>query len=245
MPITGKGTSTFTNIPLPGDAAGARNAAACRAVIVGTGYTVVGFPVKTQISRICINFNRLYPFRMAGFFMDRNKEDRISWAVVRLGVKPADHLLEIGCGTGQMITSIAAVLTTGTITAVDRSPAMVEKAARRNEIYIKKGQLTFLTGAFTEVQLPRSAYDKIFAFNVNLFQANAGAELSIIQEHLVPGGAFYLFFQPPPTTVMEGIKAIAGKAKAALQEHGFMIVSTTFKKLVPAPVCCIVSRPRQ
>lgn len=173
------------------------------------------------------------------------KQDRISWAVSMLDVQPADHLLEIGCGAGAAITLVGALLTLGSITAVDRSKAMIDKAARRNEAFIKSGQLSFCVGEFREVVHPRPGYDKIFAFNVNIFLGAANSELAIIQEHLSPEGALYLFFQPPPTTDMKVIQSMAEKARAGLRAAGFHIVSTTFKKLHPAPACCIVARPNQ
>lgn len=197
---------------------------------------------QVQVSRICTTFDRLYPLRIAGFFMER-KDDRIAWAASLLEVQPADHLLEIGCGTGSLITAVAGMLASGSITGVDRSPAMIAKTARRNQAYIDNGQLTLCTGAFSEVTFPRRNYDRIFAFNVNLFLENAAAELTIVRNHLTAGGTFYLFYQPPPTTSMDGIRAMAARARVVLQDQGFGILATTFKKMAPAPVCGIVSRP--
>ena len=58
--------------------------------------------------------------------------ERFVWAVDTLEVRPADRLLEIGCGHGVAVSLVCERLTTGTITAIDRSPKMIEMATRRN-----------------------------------------------------------------------------------------------------------------
>jgi ubiquinone/menaquinone biosynthesis C-methylase UbiE len=64
---------------------------------------------------------------------------RFVWAVDTLEVRPADRLLEVGCGHGVAISLVCERLTTGTITAIDRSPKMIEMATRRNREHVDAG----------------------------------------------------------------------------------------------------------
>ena len=66
-----------------------------------------------------------YCWGMAG-----KASERFVWAVDTLEVRPADRLLEVGCGHGVAVSLVCERLTTGTITAIDRSPKMIEIATR-------------------------------------------------------------------------------------------------------------------
>ena len=69
--------------------------------------------------------------------------ERFIWAVSVLDIKPTDNVLEIGCGAGILAEQIANKLTTGKITAIDKSMPMIKIASRRNKIFIETGKATF------------------------------------------------------------------------------------------------------
>src|SRR3954471_13968820 len=66
--------------------------------------------------------------------------ERFVWAVDTLEVRPADRLLEVGCGHGVAVSLVCERLTTGTITAIDRSPKMIEMTTRRNREHVEAGR---------------------------------------------------------------------------------------------------------
>lgn len=120
--------------------------------------------------------------------------ERIRWAVQTLAVEPTDRLLEIGCGGGVAVELISARLTTGRITAIDRSATMAERARRRNAAHIAAGRASIHTAAFRAPDLSAAGldterFDKIFAVNVNLFWTGpARDELALAARLLTPGG---------------------------------------------------------
>lgn len=124
--------------------------------------------------------------------------DRYRWAVDILDVQPNDNILEIGCGYGHSIPLICEKLSSGSLTAIDRSEKMAAAAIRSNKQFIASGKASVLHQDLLDSALPASQFDKIFLFNINVFWMDPSAELAEIRRLLKPGGRFYLFHQPPP-----------------------------------------------
>jgi ubiquinone/menaquinone biosynthesis C-methylase UbiE len=160
--------------------------------------------------------------------------ERFTWALDVLDVKPADHLLEIGCGAGVLAELISGDLKTGSITAVDSSAAMIKIASRKN---IAKAD--FITSDFASAALPDNIYDKVLAFNVNFFWKGPAAELALIRKYLKRKGRLYVFYQAPYDITIAAAKPIEEK----LLSHGYAIVDILFKKMTPASAFCIIASP--
>src|SRR4051795_6963819 len=120
--------------------------------------------------------------------------ERFLWAVDTLEVRPADRLLEVGCGHGVAVSLVCERLTTGTITAIDRSAKMIEMATRRNREHVDAGRAVLEAVALEDADLGDWRFDKIFAFNVAPFWLQPEAALGAVRAHLAGDGALYLFW---------------------------------------------------
>jgi SAM-dependent methyltransferase len=120
--------------------------------------------------------------------------ERFVWAVDTLEVRPADRLLEVGCGHGVAVSLVCERLTTGTITAIDRSPKMIEMATRRNREHVDAGRAVLEAITLEEADFGDRRFDKAFAFNVAPFWQQPEAALGAGREHLARDGAVYLFW---------------------------------------------------
>jgi len=145
---------------------------------------------------------------------------RLAWAVEILAVQGDDHLLEIGCGRGVAVSLICEKLTTGTITALDRSAKAIAAATARNERCIAAGRARFHAAALADAALGGEQFNKVFAVNVNVFWLKPARELAALRTLLAPDGALYLFYDPPaPSKAGE----IIGKVRANLEGGGFVV----------------------
>ena len=95
--------------------------------------------------------------------------ERLRTIVDGLGIRPGDHVLEIGCGHGVAATFVCERLEHGRLTAIDRSPKMIEAARRRNAAYVEAGIAEFLVATLEELDLGDRRFDTIFAVRVGLF----------------------------------------------------------------------------
>lgn len=164
--------------------------------------------------------------------------DRFLWATKVLDVQPTDRLLEIGCGAGLLAEQIL-LKGIGKLTAVDRSSAMINMAVKRNKRFIENGRADFITSDFKKTSFEAAAFDKIAAFNVNVFWKEPSKELALIRKYLVAGGRLYLFYQAP----YESSKKDAQPVVTQLEKHTFSVSHILLEKLKPTSAFCVISRP--
>ena len=123
--------------------------------------------------------------------------DRLRSIVDRLDIRPEDRVLEIGCGHGVAATLVCERLGAGRLTAIDRSPKMIDVATRRNEEHIAAGKAEFLVGAIEDIDLGDRRFDKIFAARVGLFQRESDRAHALASRWLAPGGRISVFYDEP------------------------------------------------
>src|SRR3954465_12200474 len=124
--------------------------------------------------------------------MASKPSERFVWAVDTLAPDSADRVLEVGCGHGVAVSLVCERLTSGRITAIDRSQKMIEMAARRNREHVAAGRAVLKTAALEQADLADERFDKVFAFNVAPFWLQPEQALGIVGRHLASEGAVYL-----------------------------------------------------
>lgn len=123
--------------------------------------------------------------------------ERLRLIVEQLALRPDDRILEIGCGHGVAATLVCERLEGGHLTAIDRSPKMIEAARRRNAVYIEAGRAEFLVAKLEDLDLGERRFDKIFAVRVGLFHRDPDRARRIVERWLAGGGETFAFFDSP------------------------------------------------
>ena len=123
--------------------------------------------------------------------------DRLRAIVEQLGIRPGDRVLEIGCGHGVAATYVCERLDRGRLTAVDRSPKMIEAAARRNARFVDEGKAEFLVAKLEDLDLGDRRFDKVFAVRVRLFHTEPDRARRLAEQWLAPGGTVHAFYDAP------------------------------------------------
>jgi SAM-dependent methyltransferase len=173
--------------------------------------------------------------------MAGNASERFVWAVDTLDVRPADRVLEVGCGHGVAVSLVCDRLTTGTITAIDRSPKMIEMAMRRNREHVDAGRAELQAVALEDADLAERRFDKVFAFNVAPFWLQSEAALGAVRGHLAPDGAVFVFWDARhfgPDRAPELGEELADR----LREGGLSVDRVLAQDLEPVPAVCVVGR---
>ena len=123
--------------------------------------------------------------------------ERLRRVVDQLGIQPRDRVLEIGCGHGVAATLVCERLEEGHLTAIDRSAKMIQAATRRNAAHIEAGKAEFLIATLEDLDLGDRRFVKILAVRVGLFHRESRRAGGIVERWLAPGGAVFVFFDPP------------------------------------------------
>jgi SAM-dependent methyltransferase len=161
--------------------------------------------------------------------------ERIGWAVETLAVRPAETLLEIGCGKGLAVSLIVPRLKSGHLLAIDRSAiaiAAARKTGREGEI---AGKASFRHAALADLGASDGPFDKIFAINVNLFWTDPGPELPVVRKLLKKTGRLFLFYEPP-AVAQRG--RIADLVREKLAGSGLTVMKSA-QKDDGAPLLCL------
>jgi ubiquinone/menaquinone biosynthesis C-methylase UbiE len=123
--------------------------------------------------------------------------ERLRRIVEQLEIGPDERVLEIGCGHGVAATFVCERLGGGRLTAIDRSPKMIEAAARRNAAYVAAGTAEFLVSTLEELDLGDRRFDTIFAVRVGLFHREPDRARRLAERGRAPGGRLHAVFDPP------------------------------------------------
>ena len=171
--------------------------------------------------------------------MASKPSERFVWAVDTLAPDPADHVLEVGCGHGVAVSLVCERLTTGRITAIDRSAKMIELAARRNHEHIAAGRAVLRTAALEQADFGDERFDKIFAFNVAPFWLEPKQALGIVGQQLAPDGVVYIFWDARHGRARE----LADRLTERIRLADFTVNDVLVKDLRPAPAVCVIGQP--
>lgn len=164
--------------------------------------------------------------------------ERVAWAVERLDVRPTDHVLEIGCGPGHAVALVAERLTSGTVTAIDRSATMVARACARNAAAVADGRARIERQELASASLGRR-FAKVFAIDVNAFWTAPAPNFAALAALLAPDGTAHLVYAPPTA---ERLHALRRGLPAALEAHGFEVLDATERAFRAGRGLCIVGR---
>ena len=123
--------------------------------------------------------------------------ERLRAIVEQLEIGPRDRVLEIGCGHGVAATFVCERLEGGRLTAIERSPKMIDAAARRNAAHVQAGRAEFLVARLEDMDLGERRFDKVFAVRVGLFHREPERARALVEPWLAPGGELFAFYDAP------------------------------------------------
>ena len=153
---------------------------------------------------------------------ERAVPDRVRYAIDLLAPKPAERVMEVGCGPGVAVAELCARVTSGSVVAVDRSATAIARTAERNSAAMTAGKLATRCVELAALDLPAGSVDAVLAVDVNLFWTrDPAAELTVLREVLAPDGRLVIGYGADGP---QDPARVTGAVEAALQAAGFQDV---------------------
>lgn len=136
--------------------------------------------------------------RLIAFIMARETWGENRRAIAALDLRPSDHVLDVGCGHGRSLATLAA--NAGGVVGVDPSDLMAEIAVTRNRALVKAGRVKVMIASAADLPTPDAAFDKALCVHVIYFWKDLQASLREIARVLKPGGRLVLVFRTDADT---------------------------------------------
>lgn len=185
---------------------------------------------------------------VAGWIMGHRSSNvaRNRWAVELLEVRPADRVVELGCGPGVAVAALAARATRGLVVGVDHSAVMVRQARRRNRAAVRAGRVRLIQAPVAQFPAGEEPFDAALAVNTVGMWPDAAVRLREIAGLLRPGGRIAVVSQPRcPGASAATSAAAAAELSGLLAEAGFEDLRTELLDLDPPVACLLGTRPNR
>jgi SAM-dependent methyltransferase len=139
---------------------------------------------------------------------------------------PADVVLELGCGSGRVLSMMAARLRRGFAAGIDPSGMMVRHARARNRRWIAQGRAEIAAGRSDDLaRFADARFDKVYGTHVVYFWMEPARDLAEIRRVLRPGGRLVLGFFPSEDGTSGRTRYPVERAVRFLGRAGFTDVS--------------------
>lgn len=133
---------------------------------------------------------------LIAFIMARETWLQNERAIAALQVQDGDHVLDVGCGHGRSLGTLALLTPTGRVVGADPSELMAKIAVSRNKALIQKGRIGVAIAPVEELPFAAAAFDRALCVHVLYFWPDLGRALGELARVLRPGGRLVLLFRP-------------------------------------------------
>jgi ubiquinone/menaquinone biosynthesis C-methylase UbiE len=114
------------------------------------------------------------------------------WGLSHISINRNDVILDIGCGGGRTVNTLAKIATEGTVYGIDYSQVSVAVSTSKNKRLIEKGQVRILHASVDSLPFSDDMFDLVIAVESCYFWPDLINSLKEIRRVLKTGGSVML-----------------------------------------------------
>jgi SAM-dependent methyltransferase len=129
-----------------------------------------------------------WPGRFFLWTMNLRHAGVTNWGLSHVPVEKHFTVLDVGCGGGKTIHTMATMASEGKVYGIDYSQASVVAARRTNRQWIQSGRVDVQQASVSSLPYPNSTFDLVSAVETHYYWPPPVADLREILRVLKPGG---------------------------------------------------------
>jgi len=131
--------------------------------------------------------------RMLARSMNVGHDKLTKWGLSHVDVEPDFTILDVGCGGGRTIETLASMSAGGQVFGIDYSPASVQVAREKNGTAIEHGRVHIREGSVSSLPFPDDTFDLVTAIETHYYWPDLPGDVREVMRVLKPGGTFAIF----------------------------------------------------
>ena len=163
--------------------------AASIATLKSIGTFVAAFAAAVVLAAQCSK-PRWLVGRVYLWLMNRTHSGLTSWGLQHVSIGRKDAILDIGCGGGRTIQSLALVAEEGSVCGIDHSADSVAASRNLNRELIAAGRGSIQQGSVSSLPFGDATFDLVTAVETHYYWPNPVADFREVLRVLKPGGRF-------------------------------------------------------
>jgi ubiquinone/menaquinone biosynthesis C-methylase UbiE len=153
--------------------------------------TAVGLGLAFALTRQCRKPTGWLGRRLARA-MNMGHAPLTAWGLGHVHVGRRARILDIGCGGGRTLRTLAEITTDGHVDGVDYAPASVATSRESNADLIQTGRVSVQQASVSQLPFPDTSFDLITAVETHYYWPDLHRDLREVLRVLQPGGQFVL-----------------------------------------------------
>jgi ubiquinone/menaquinone biosynthesis C-methylase UbiE len=114
------------------------------------------------------------------------------WGLGHISIDKSDMILDVGCGGGRTVNTLAKIATEGKVYGIDYSQVSVAVSTSKNKRLIEKGQVKILLASVDSIPFSDDMFDLVTAVESCYFWPDLISNLKEIRRVLKTGGSVIL-----------------------------------------------------